>query len=94
MEAQGLRALESGRAAGAQSQLQSISWHLPFAQPTSNSSSKRQWLLTPPELSQACLFRGAAQQTASLELSAPTRNQQPKDLSSTWPEGGHQQLPL
>lgn len=38
-----------------------------------------QWLHTPPELSQACLFRGAAQQTAwapaSLELSAP--NQEP-----------------
>lgn len=62
-----------------QRQLHSIPWHLPFAQPTSNSSRQGQCLHTHPELSQTCLFHGAAQQTAwapaSLELSGP--NQEP-----------------
>lgn len=66
METRGLRlhTLGNVRAAGAQSQLHSIPWHLPFAQPTSNRSSSRGSGCTHTPRGLTGLFHRAAQQTA------------------------------
>lgn len=70
---------ESGRATGAKAAPQhSLAFALCPAH-IQQQQQQGQWLHTHPELSQTCLFHGAAQQTAwapaSLELSGP--NQEP-----------------